>query len=62
MDTVALLELVLHVARDVESLLQKSGALNALEKHPVVAELEKVLNELNPPAPTDVSNTPTPTV
>lgn len=38
------LELILSLARDVENLLKKAGVLGSLEKHPVVQEIESLLN------------------
>lgn len=38
------LELILSLARDVENLLKKAGVLGSLEKHPVVQEIENLLN------------------
>lgn len=38
------LELILSLAHDVENLLRKAGVLGALEKHPVVQEIENLLD------------------
>lgn len=56
------LELILNLARDVEALLKKAGILGALETHPVIQEIEKLLNPEPEPKPVDNSGDTTNTV
>lgn len=60
MVNIEVLGLVLHLAQDVEKLLKQAGVLHSLEKHPVVVEIEKILQEAetiipvqNPDVPQD---------